>query len=137
MCTIGRMVRWFMVEEDPNKRANFGAALLHVDGVDAEMFATGGELLDRLESGDLPDLIFLDPELSDLDGSEVIAEIREETVTATVPIAMLSDTTDCERIDRAYRNGVNIFFPMPSSLDELVRLFTTTRDQWSCALLAR
>lgn len=126
-----------MVENDDHTRAVFADALKQVEGVEVEMFGTGGDVLDRLDAGDLPDLIFLDLELPDLDGSEVIAEIREERATATLPIAVLSDTSDLERIDRAYRNGANIFFRTPTSADELIRLFQTTRDQWSCAVLAR
>lgn len=136
LCTIGRMVRWFVVEGSASDRAIFADALRQVDGVDVDMFASAGDMLDRLDAGDRPDLVFLSLGLRDMDESEVIAEIREESATATLPIALLSDTSDDERIDRAYRNGANIFFGKPSSIDELVRLFQTTRDQWSCALLA-
>ena len=130
------MVRWFVVEGSARDQAFFADALQQVGGVDVEMFATAGDMLDRLDAGDRPDLVFLSLALPDMDESEVIAEIREESATATLPIALLSDTSDDEQIDRAYRNGANIFFHKPSSMDELVRLFQTTRDQWSCALLA-
>lgn len=125
-----------MVEDDPNDQSIFEIALEPVDGIEVEMFCSGHELLDRLEAGDLPDLVFLDLRLPDLAGAEIIAEIREIDETATLPIVMLSSSTDPARIDHAYRNGANVFFAKPHSVTELTQLFIQTRDHWNRALLA-
>lgn len=130
------MARWFIVEDDPHDQSIFEIALEPVDGVEVEMFCSGHELLDRLEAGDLPDLVVLDLGLPDLAGAEIIAELREIDATATLPIVMLSSTTDPARIDHAYRNGANVFFAKPTSVGELTELFIQTRDHWDLALLA-
>lgn len=131
------MVRWFMVEDDPSDREIFSIALEQVEDVTAEMFWSGNDMLDRLEAGDIPDVLFLDLGLPDMNGAEIIARIRELPTTATLPIVMLSGTTDLDRVDHAYRNGANVFFQKPDSITALRNLFVHTRDHWSRALLPR
>ena len=131
------MVRWFMVEDDPSDREIFAIALERVAGVEAEMFCRGTDMLDRLEAGDIPDLLFLDLSFPDMNGAEIIAQIRELPTTATLPIVMLSGTTDLDRVDHAYRNGANVYFQKPDSITATANLFTHTRDHWSRALLPK
>lgn len=131
------MVRWFMVEDDAADREIFAIALEQVDGVEAEMFTSGIDMLERLEAGDIPDLLFLDLGLPDMNGAEIIAQIRELPSTATLPIVMLSGTTDLDRVDHAYRNGANVYFQKPDSITATANLFAHTRDHWSRALLPK
>lgn len=131
------MVRWFMVEDDPSDREIFALALEQVDGVEAEMFGSGIDMLERLEAGDIPDILFLDLSLPDMSGAEIIAQIRELPSTATLPIVMLSGTTDLDRVDHAYRNGANVYFQKPDSITATANLFAHTRDHWSRALLPK
>jgi len=126
-----------MVEDDPNDQEIFEIALEHVDGVEVEMFSSGHDLLDRLEAGDVPDLVFLDLSLPDLAGPEIIAEIRELDATGALPIVMLSGSTDLDRVDHAYRNGANVFFVKPASMADVTDLFIQTRDHWGKALLPK
>lgn len=131
------MGRWFMVEDDPSDREIFAIALEQVDGVEAEMFSSGIDMLERLEAGDIPDVLFLDLGLPDMGGAEIIAQIREMSTTATLPIVMLSGTTDLDRVDHAYRNGANVYFQKPDSITAIANLFAHTRDHWSRALLPK
>lgn len=131
------MVRWFMVEDDPSDREIFAIALERVDGVDVAMFSAGAEMLDQLDAGDVPDVLFLDLDLPDMHGAEIIARVRERPSTATLPIVMLSRTTDLDRVDHAYRNGANVYFQKPDSVTATANLFAHTRDHWSRALLPR
>lgn len=131
------MVRWYMVEDDPSDREIFSIALEQVDDVDTEMFPCGSDMLERLESGDVPDVVFLDLNLPDMNGAEIIARIRELPATATLPIVVLSGTTDLDRVDHAYSNGANVYFEKPASITATVNLFIHARDHWSRALLPR
>ena len=124
-----------MVEDDPSDREIFAIALEQVDGVEAEMFSAGIDAIDRLEAGDIPDVLFLDLGLPDMSGAEIIAQIREMPATATLPIVMLSSSTDLDRVDHAYRNGANVYFQKPDSITATANLFAHTRDHWSRALL--
>lgn len=126
-----------MVEDDEADREIFAIALEQVQGVEAEMFSSGIDVLERLEDGDIPDLLFLDLGLPDMGGAEIIAQIRELPSTATLPIVMLSGTTDLDRVDHAYRNGANVYFQKPDSITATANLFAHTRDHWSRALLPR
>ncbi len=131
------MVRWFMVEDDPSDREIFATALEQVDGVEAEIFGSGIDMLERMEAGDIPDVLFLDLGNPDMSGAEIIAQIRELPATATLPIMMLSGTTDLDRVDHAYRNGANVCFQKPDTVTATANLFAHTRDHWSRALLPK
>ncbi len=126
-----------MVEDDPSDREIFTLALEEVDDVQAEMFSSGIDMLERLEAGDIPDVLFLDLGLPDMGGAEIIAQIREMPTTATLPIVMLSGTTDLDRVDHAYRNGANVYFQKPDSITATTNLFAHTRDHWSRAILPK
>lgn len=126
-----------MVEDDASDREIFAIALEQVEGVEAEMFGSGVDVLERLEAGDIPDVLFLDLGLPDMSGAEIIARIRELPSTATLPIVMLSGTTDLDRVDHAYRNGANVYFQKPDSITATANLFAHTRDHWSRALLPK
>lgn len=130
------MARWLIVEDDPDDQLIFQQALEQLADIEAVMLSSGDELLDRLENGDVPDLIFLDLDLPDVSGTEIIAEIREVDATATLPILILSSNTSVDRVDHAYRNGANTYFAKPPTVDETVELFRGARDHWSRALPA-
>lgn len=131
------MARWFIVENGPISREIFTIALEQIDQTEVEMFTNGTEMLERLDTGDLPDLLFLECELPDMGGAEAIARVRELPATATLPIVMLSDITDLDRVDHAYRNGANVYFQKPGSITGTASLFAHIRDHWSRAILPR
>lgn len=78
----------------------------------------------------LPSLIMLDLNLPDIAGTDVLAEIRENARTTSIPVLVLSGSSDQRLIDTAYRNGANAYFVKPDTPDELVELVGRIHAHW-------
>jgi signal transduction histidine kinase/ActR/RegA family two-component response regulator len=81
---------------------------------------------------DLPDIILLDLNLPDLQGEEVLNELKADPVTAGIPVMVLSaDASRCV-IRRLLAGGAFAYLTKPIELAELGELldsFTWLRDQ--------
>jgi len=66
-------------------------------GFEVEVIMTGKQAVDRLsKDGEMPDLIFLDLLLPDLNGMEVLAQIRKAGKMKDQPIYILTNYSDNE-----------------------------------------
>ena len=75
--------------------------------------AEDGETGLRLFFDRLPDLVFLDVEMSGMDGFAVCEEIRQSPQGANTPILMMTAREDVDSIRRAYEVGATDFTPKP------------------------
>ena len=88
---------------------------LELDGYRVDV-AGDGELALEMARDSLPDIIFLDIRLPKLDGLGVLAALRADTMTRTVPVVMLSSHSEKELVERGAKLGV---------LDHLIKSRTT------------
>lgn len=102
---------------------------LHVvrDGVEALDFlhARGA-----YESAPRPDLVILDLNLPKKDGKEVLADIKADATLRTIPVAVL--TTSSQEVDilQSYDLGANCYLTKPVDLDQFLRLVQSIEDFW-------
>ena len=67
-----------------------------------------------------PSLVLLDVHLPDVDGNEVLAQLRADPLTATIPVVIVSaDATDGQ-IDRLLAAGANAYVTKPIEVHELL-----------------
>lgn len=67
----------------------------------------------------LPTLILLDMMLPDLDGIEVVTHLRQNTLTATIPVIAVTAMARAEDRERILAAGCNEFVTKPFNIDEL------------------
>jgi len=71
--------------------------------------ALDGESGERLAKSQKPDLIILDLVLPQKDGFEVFADIKNDPVTADIPVVVLTNQENVEHIQRIVEMGAKIY----------------------------
>jgi len=117
-----------LVEDNPNdvrltlhafKRQNM-ANRIHVvrDGAEALefVFCTGAYAHRRI--GDAPKVILLDLKLPKVDGIEVLRQIKSDPHTRTIPVVMLTSSSEERDLVESYQLGVNSYIVKPVDFDQ-------------------
>ncbi|MBN1630931.1 MAG: response regulator transcription factor [Thermoleophilia bacterium] len=107
-----------LLVEDESRVASFIAQGLQDAGYLTDVAGRGGEALARLRGGQVWDLILLDVGLPDMDGFQVLAEIRK--ADQLTPIIMLTAHGDVPSRVKGLDLGANDYLPKPFDFDELV-----------------
>ncbi len=91
----------------------------HLDSLSVKAFvATSGAGGLKKAKQYRPDLILVDTGLSDMEGTELVVQIRENWQTSRIPILAISGFQFMRR--ECLDSGCNAFLPKPFSADELV-----------------
>lgn len=72
-----------------------------------------------------PDLILLDLMMPEVDGFEVLRQVRENPETAGIRIVILSALNSTEDIVKGYQLGANDFITKPIVIEKLVNCVAT------------
>jgi DNA-binding response OmpR family regulator len=101
-----------LIVEDEPRIANFLAKGLRRQGYDVQCAHTGSEALASTSGGDPPiDLVVLDLGLPDIDGLEVLRELRASG--SSVPVIVLTARAEQSDRDEALRLGVVEYLTKP------------------------
>ncbi|MGR3293194.1 MAG: response regulator, partial [Candidatus Scalindua sp.] len=65
-------------------------------------------------------LVILDLNLPKVEGMEVLKFIKKNSRYRSVPVIVLSTSSNQKTIDEAYENGANGYFTKPATYEELV-----------------
>ena len=111
-------VKIVMVEDDHGhakliekniRRANISNEIVHFDH--------GQPALDYLFSEDVrangPMLILLDLNLPDMQGTDILAEVKKDERLKRAPVVVLTTTDDKVEIQRCYDLGCNVYITKP------------------------
>jgi len=98
--------------------AQDGAEALHY------FFGEGGE------QRPLPNLVLLDLRLPKVDGLEVLATLRADRRTATLPVVVLTTSREQGDIIDSYRNGANSYVRKPLDFAEFVQAARAVGIYW-------
>ena len=106
--------------------------LLQKRGVEVEVVGTGSEALNFLNDQRLPDVVFMDYMMPDMDGFEASQQIRDAHADA-VPIVMYTSQDTADDREKARQLGIAGFLSKPSgehNLDDvLTQLNTVLADR--------
>ena len=111
-------VKILMIEDDHGhakliekniRRANISNDIVHLD--------TGQAALDYLFSEEVqlngPVLILLDLNLPDMQGTDILTEVKKDERLKRAPVVVLTTTDDKTEIQRCYDLGCNVYITKP------------------------
>lgn len=103
--------RVLVVDDDPVNRLLLRRALER-EGLAVELAVDGGAGWDRLRREPF-DVVLLDIVMPVLDGYEVLARMRADPATATLPVVVISGSDDRDGVVRCIELGADDFLPKP------------------------
>ena len=106
-----------LVVDDEPSMLRYMKTMLELEQFQVETASNGLECIERLEQGPLPDLIFLDVLMPEMDGLQTLERIQEEKPDAKV--VMLSCVTDTPKVVQAMRLGAQDYLAKPFEKDAL------------------
>ncbi|MBC9934013.1 response regulator [Chitinophaga qingshengii] len=112
-----------LIDDDIDDRMIFGDVLKElVPDIIYNEAINGEDALAQLESGLVPDLIFLDLNMPRIDGKQFLAEIRQIAHLRHIPVIIY--TTSSHESDKKETRalGASYFITKPNSLHELNQL---------------
>jgi CheY-like chemotaxis protein len=129
-----------VVEDNPDHRELTVAALREccdpariataADGVEALDYLLGRGAHDGRDVAKQPRLVILDMKLTRVHGLEVLKTMRSDPRTQSVPVVMLSASTEKAELDSCYEAGANSVVRKSLDYDELRRKMRQVHDFW-------
>lgn len=93
--------------------------------------STGVEALARLEEqGRPPAFVLLDLNMPEMDGFELLAELRDQAIRKSVPVVVLTTSADPRDIRRSYELGVAGYFVKPITGEEFMGVVDVIWAYW-------
>ncbi len=78
----------------------------------------------------VPDLILLDWNLPLVNGAEVLKQIKKDEQLNSIPIIILTTSSNEADIQTAYRLGANCYITKPIDVDEFLAAVKSINDFW-------
>jgi two-component system response regulator len=129
-----------MVDDDEDDCALVGAALSEAGfGGVLRCLQDGCEIMDYLQrkgryqdpaTAPLPDIILLDLNMPRMGGYEVLKQLKSDPFHKTIPVIVLTTSSDAEDVKASYELGANSYITKQSSFDGLRCAFETIREYW-------
>lgn len=123
-----------LVEDNPDDIALARRAMTRRNlGTRLEVVTSGVEAIARLQGPGqgLPRVVFLDVNMPEWNGFEVLERLRADQRTRYLPVVMLTTSTEPDDIATGYRLGANSFVTKPFDFEEFAEIFATMTIYWA------
>lgn len=77
-----------------------------------------------------PDLVFLDLNMPRKNGSEVLAEMKQDPDLRLIPVVVLTSSDADEDVVKAYQLHANCYVTKPVDLDQMIKAVQAIDDFW-------
>lgn len=77
-----------------------------------------------------PAMILLDLNLPGTDGREVLAIVKADDALRTIPVVILTTSTDSRDVDGSYTSGASSYVRKPVDMDLFVQTMQRLKDWW-------
>ena len=93
-----------------------------------EVVDDGEQLMQILtnETGELPDVLFLDLNMPRKNGFECLSEIKSNKKTKQIPVIIYSTSFHKKVAEMLYKNGVHYYISKPSEISQLKKVIQDT-----------
>ncbi|MEH2064540.1 MAG: response regulator [Nostoc sp.] len=81
-----------------------------------------------------PDLILLDLNLPGMDGREVLTEIKSDPNLKSIPVVIITTSTDEQDILRSYNLSANCYVTKPIDIYQFIQVVQLIKDFWLIAV---
>jgi two-component system, chemotaxis family, chemotaxis protein CheY len=108
----------WIVDDDTNMR-QATRLMFQVLGYEMREFSDGRDVTRVLLSGVSPDLLFLDLNMPEISGLDVLQFIRSRTDWKKMPILIMSSDSEDARVEQTMRMGADGYVFKPVTLEEL------------------
>jgi two-component system, chemotaxis family, response regulator Rcp1 len=133
----GGLVNILLIEDNPGdirliqeslKENKFFAKLVVIsDGEEAMKYLKKEDEFSNKES---PDLILLDLNLPKKDGREILIEIKNDDNLKSIPVIVLTSSSEEEDISSSYKNYANCFISKPIDLENFIKVIKSIENFW-------
>lgn len=112
-------------------RAGIANAIYHCsDGDEAlDYLFHRGQYVDPA-SAPRPAVILLDLNMPGTDGREVLTQVKQDESLKSIPVIVLTTSSDERDIDSCYRDGANSFIQKPVDLPKYIEAIQRLSDYW-------
>ena len=108
-----------LVIDDENDILLIIKSALHEEGYDVTTANNGYDGLALAEDAS-PDLIILDIMMPEMDGFEVLQQLKENEKTAQIPVVILTGLSSKDKIREALNKGIDYYIVKPFEYQDLV-----------------
>jgi DNA-binding response OmpR family regulator len=108
-----------LIVDDDATMVNLLATILEVEGLEALKALSAREAFGIMDT-DMPDLIILDIMMPELDGFEVLARLRKDPVTKTLPVIILTVLSEGKDMLKGWRQEADEYVTKPFDPAELI-----------------
>jgi CheY-like chemotaxis protein len=107
-----------LIVDDDRTMVSLLKILLEMDGYEVVNISIGRQLLDKVRI-ETPDLILMDVFLADVDGTEILKQLRNSTDIANVRVIM---TSGMDVADQCMDAGADAFLLKPYTPEQLMKV---------------
>ena len=101
------------------------------DGEEALDFLYQRGNYDDPDKSPRPDMILLDLKLPKIDGLEVLKTVKEDANLQSIPVVVLTSSTDERDVHQAYRHYVNSYISKPVDFDKFRQVVQELYYYWT------
>jgi DNA-binding response OmpR family regulator len=108
----------WVVDDDPNMRTAM-RMMFTLIGYEMREFKDARSAAQALLGGDTPEILFLDINMPEVTGLELLQFIRQRNQWRHLPVLMVSSESDDVRVEQAIRIGADGYVFKPVNIEEL------------------
>lgn len=118
---------WVVDDDDEMNRAI--GLMLQVLNCEVISFSSARSAVQKLLTGKTPQVLFLDINMPEVSGLDLLEFLRRRPEWKNLPIIMLSSESADVTIDKALLLGADAYILKPATIDEVERAMTAALDR--------